>query len=204
MNDFDFDVRKCKPTYGSFHDPSNNDEKNKKLMLDGLQNFCMCCRFCKIGCKLVSSGRDYDPHVFSNMIFNSRFMIIRHSPTIDDFKIGTPFMNQYGKKFDMELKKHGMDRTNFYVTSLIKCFSQKHSEEFKNCETFLNNEIKIIKPKLLITTDKKTFKILCPESKYGASKITKSKYGNIYSINQNCGKFSRQIELLCKLIKKIK
>jgi len=225
INEFDFDHRKCKPHYGLMHNPDTSLEENKKIMLMGLQNFCMCCRLCPIGCSLIEKGEDKcDPHVMSNMMFNAKFMVIGQNPGINECRAGTPFIGDAGKNFDEELENNGIDRTYFYISNVVKCFTRKadgtnnrkpNAKEKETCSvTFLANEIKIIKPKLIITLGESSFSFFCPDEKYGdrLGKITKSDFGKVYAIyhpspmniNDPARRklFNRQVELLAKLIKK--
>jgi len=227
INKFDFDHRKCKPQYGLMRNPETSLEENKKIMLMGLQNFCMCCRLCPIGCSLVKdkNGDKYDPHVLSNMMFNAEYMVVGQNPGINECKIGIPFVGEAGKNFDEELEKNGIDRNKFYITNIVHCFTKKadgtnnrnpSAKEKQTCSsTFLINEIKIIKPKLIITLGGPSFGFFCPDHTYKdrLGKITKSEYGKVYAvyhpspmnINDPARRkvFNRQIELLAKLIKKI-
>jgi DNA polymerase len=227
INEFDFDTRKCKPTCGLMYNHKNGLEENKKVMLLGLQNFCMNCRLCQIGCDLVQDkdGQQYDPHVLSNMMFNADFMVVGQNPGMNEIKFGTPFIGDSGKNFDEELNKNGIDRTKFYITNIVKCFSRKpdgtnnrtpNALEKRTCSsTFLITEIKIIKPKLIITLGGPSFNFFFPNESYSdrLGKITNSEHGKIYAvyhpsplnINDPARRkiFNRQIELLAKLIKKI-
>ena len=211
---FDFDCRKLipKPLYGSMCDPQSTQEENKKITLLGLQNFCINCRLCPVGCELIEyEDEKYDPHVLSNMMFNAKFMVVGQGPSITECKSCVPFLGEAGNNFDKELTKNKIDRTKFYITNIVKCFTKNIDEEKKTCAAaFLANEIKIIKPKLIITLGEFAFKFFCPEEHFldKLGKITKSRFGKVYSIhypnNPNYQEtFSRQIELLAKLIKKI-
>jgi len=177
----------------------------------------MCCRLCSIGCNLIEKEEKYDPHVFSNMMFDVKFMIIGQNPGINECMVGVPFLGDAGKNFDEELKKNGLNRSYFYISNVVKCFSdQKLSTEKEICSSaFLENEIKIIKPKLIIVLNESSFNFFCPNEKYddNLGKITNSPLGKIYAIyypsstniknSTRQTMFSRQIELLSKLIKKI-
>lgn len=210
INEFDFDSRKCMPQYGLMYPSKNGLEENKKIMLEGLRCFCMSCRLCSVGCNLINE--EHNPHVFSNMMFNSRFMVIGYGPEIDDCKFGTTFVGEANKNFSEELNKNNMDQSRFYISNIIKCFvGNKIEKEREICPSiFLATEIRIIQPKLIIALGKSSFDFLCPGSEYNdrLGKITNSKYGKVYTIYHplnidNRKMFNRHIELLSKLIKKI-
>ena len=203
INEFGFDRRKCKASYGLMHDPATESEENKNVMIMGLQNFCMCCRLCDMGCKLFG---EHDPHIVSNLMFNAKFMLVGYSPHIDDYPICLPFQNEASKIFEKELKKNKIKKNNFYTTNIIKCMNDRkpNKEDEKTCsDSFFTNEIKIIQPKMLVVVDKLAFGFLCPGEDYesGIGKITRGKFGKVYSISINHEKFDRQVELLSKLIK---
>lgn len=219
INRFDFDTRKLNPK----NKYSEKTEENIKVMMGGLQNFCMCCRMCSLGCSLVDN--EYDPHVFSNMKHESKFMVVGQNPGMNECKKGTPFIGAPGQNFDEELNKNGVDRSEFYITNIVKCFSRKQDgknnrkptyKEKELCSSmFLVNEIRILKPKLIITLGESSFSFLCPNCVYGESigKLSDSEYGKVFAIyhpspmNINDPDrreiFDRHIELLCKLIKKL-
>jgi len=211
INQFNFDTRKCRPVpaYGMMHNSKDSAEENKRVMLGGLQNFCMNCRLCSIGCKLIKDQNEFecDPHVMSNMMFNAKFMIIGQNPGLKECKVGIPFIGKTGKILDEELKKNTSDRSKFYISNIIKC-PTKDNDCKKICSSiFLTTEIKIIQPKLIIAIGKLVFDFFCPEEKYQSGKITKSKFGKIYAVDDPTNSshrknFNRQIELLTKLVKK--
>lgn len=223
INQFDFDYRKCKQGCHKLLDTVNNSaEENKKIMLEGLQQFCMSCRLCIAGCEVVMRNKQqYDPHVFSNMRYKSKYMIIYQNPTIDECITGQPLVGKVGETLDKELEKNGLDRKDFYITSLVHCFTRSANhrgnrrptaKEKETCfPTFLSHEIKIIQPTLLIALGVAPFEFLCPDKKYQEylGKITSSRFGKIYTVYyplKNLTKpsqkkaFKRQIRMLAKLI----
>lgn len=227
VNQFDFDCRKLNPgRYRLLDTPDNGTEENKLLMLNALQVLCMSCRLCPIGCSLIEKdNQKIDPHVFSTMSFKSKFMVVGQNPGINECIMGTPFIGEAGKNFDEEIIKNGLRRSDFYISNCVKCFTKKSdgtnnrkpsNQEIELCSSiFIVNEIRILKPTLIITLGESSFSFFCPEEKYSdrLGKITKSKYGNIYAIyhpspmniNDPARRklFDKQISLLAKLIKKI-
>lgn len=226
INEFDFDTRKCKPGNKRLYEPTNGLEENKNIMINALQFFCMNCRLCSIGCKLFGyDGEEHDPHVFSNMKYKSKFVVVGQNPGRDECKFGTPFIGAAGKNFDEEIEKNGLNRNDFYISNVVKCATRTSdgsgnrkpsNKEKETCSSiFLATELKILKPKLIITLGEPSFSFFCQNHVYRdrLGKITKSNYGNIYAvyhpsplnINDPSRRkiFNKQIKLLAKLIKKI-
>jgi len=196
------------------------DKTHKQVMTEGLRFYCNSCRLCKIGCEeFEQNGETLDPHVFSNMNYDSKYMVVGQNPGFNECKLGTPFIGAAGKNFDQELKNNGISRELLYITNIVKCRTPGNSKpdttNKENCKLILEVEMVIIKPKLIITLGEFAFSYFCPELIYSENlgKISKCKYGKVFAIyhpsplNINDPErrkvFNRQIELLCKLIKKI-
>lgn len=225
INEFDFDYRKCLPGYYKLIDTASNSlEENKKVMLNGLQFLCMSCRLCPIGCDLVEKGENkYDPHVFSNMNFKSKFMIVGQNPGFNECVRGYPFVGEAGRTFDKELEKNGIGRNDFYISNVVKCFTKKadgtnnrkpYQKEKDTCASvFLTNEIRVLKPIMIITLGESAFSFFCPDKIYKEQlgHITKSNLGKIYAIYHPSGMnlsvpsrkkaFEHQIKMLSKIMK---
>lgn len=222
INDWDFDSRKCKPDNKKF--PISAVE-NRKMMLDGLQVFCMSCRLCSLGHRLVEEkGEKFNPHCFSNMV-DSKFVVVGQNPGFNECLKGEPFVGQSGKNFDDELAKHGLNRKQFYITNTVKCFTPGNEEPSgssrASCGQILKLELDIIQPKLIITLGKSPFTYLCSERKYSEAlgKITKTDFvvGGmqlpVYAVyhpsplNINAPErradFEKQIAMLAKLMKRL-
>lgn len=213
INDFDFDCRKLKPVVSL----KETKDDNMTVMMRGLESFCMSCRMCEIGCKLTKEG--YDPHVVNNGTY-SKFMVIGQNPGRNECELGIPFVGAAGKNFDKELKKNKISRKMFYISNITKCYTDQNrkptNKEKETCASlFLTNEIKILKPKLLITLGESSFSFFCPNYKYSdrLGKITDSEYGKVYAVyhpsprnlndKSRYEKFSKQIRMLSKLIRNI-
>ncbi len=95
---------------------------------------------------------------------NSKVMMIIGFPTNEDDRLGHPFdkNTDKGKKFEQMLIKLKLTRDQMFVTNLIKCFPRKEkvtSKEIKTCgDKWLSNQIKLIKPELIILSGEIVFK----------------------------------------------
>ena len=162
-----------------------------------------------------------DPHVLSNMNAASRFVVVGQGPGWEELKVGMPFVGQSGSNFDAELIKNGANRLQFYITNTIKCFVQGNAKptatQVKRCKPFLEMELTIIKPKLVVTLGASAFGVLCPNINYQYSlgKISISEefdikvFAVLHPSPLNLAdksrrmEFGRQIAILAKLVKRL-
>ena len=84
----------------------------------------------------------------------AKIMVVGDAPTTEL----TPFENRNGALVDKILKWFGTNRKQCYLTYLTKC-STKIAQHRKNCD-WINKEIDLIKPKLIITFGEKSAKHL--------------------------------------------
>jgi len=158
-------------------------------MIPHIRDACACCKMCELGWSMAKRDNyEHDPHVFSNydsLVSPAKFMIIGQNPGWNEVKEGTPFIGQSGANFDkaLKLKKVVWERTDFYITNSIKCFTKGNKpptkRQLERCEPFLRMELAIIKPKLVIAFGAVAFSVLC-DDKFSDSigKITNSeKFG---------------------------
>lgn len=190
-------------------------------MLRSLRDTCKDCVMCELGRK-IKTVRDtsIDPHVFSNMNF-SKLMVIGQNPGFNECIEDEPFVGQAGENFNREIEKHGLTRKYFYITNVVKCFTdgnKKPSAQYiERCSLFLRMEMFILMPTLVITLGAPSFSYLCPNAIYDKAlgKITYSSlidkkvfaayHPSPLNLNVESRKraFERQIELLCKLARHI-
>lgn len=199
---------------------SETDTERKIRMLKQLHNTCMACTMCELGRKDAEKGGICrDPHVLSSMTPNKIF-ICGQNPGYEELKAGAPFIGASGKNFDNELNKHHIDRSSFYITNIVRCFTADNTKPsqqcIEKCKPFILMEIGLLNPKLIVTLGAVSFKCLCPNEKYNESlgHITTSIYGvkvmailhpsplNLM-IPERKAMFEKQIAMLCGLVKRI-
>ncbi len=85
---------------------------------------------------------------------NLRLMLIAQAPGEKEDASGKMFVGPTGKVFDSLLKIAELKRDEIYMTNLIKCFLPHYrkpkSEEIKACGYFLDREIEILNPEIIV------------------------------------------------------
>ncbi len=81
-------------------------------------------------------------------------MLIGQAPGSDEDKKGKPFVGRSGKLLDELLALAGYSRKEVYITSTVQFFPPKNraptKREIELCRPFLERQIKIINPKLIV------------------------------------------------------
>ncbi len=96
---------------------------------------------------------------------HSKIMFIGEAPGKVNDETGKPFVGHGGKIFDNILMQLGIDRKNvFFVTNMVKCWPPENrrpkKREIEKCYPYLYDQIKIIKPQLIITLGKVAYERL--------------------------------------------
>jgi DNA polymerase len=90
-------------------------------------------------------------------------MMIGEQPGDIEDRLGNPFVGPAGKLFDEALRESGIDRSRVYVTNVVKHFKWSPAErgkrrihkkprynEIKACRPWLDAELAVVKPKILV------------------------------------------------------
>jgi len=85
----------------------------------------------------------------------TKIMIIGEGPGEEEDKQGRPFCGRAGKFLDELLKLADLEREKIFITNVVKCRPPKNrapkKEEVAACRPWLEEQIKILKSKLIIT-----------------------------------------------------
>src|SRR3989339_1088706 len=96
----------------------------------------------------------------TNIIFGegnprATLMIVGEAPGRDEDIQGRPFVGRAGKLLDKALSESGIERKNAYITNIVKTRPNNNrtptEQEIKQCWPILEEQIKIIKPKIICT-----------------------------------------------------
>lgn len=186
-------------------------------ILEHIKAACGVCNMCGLGnLRPEIGGERRDPHVFSSMT-PSKFMVIGQNPGANEVLQGEPFVGASGSNFNKAIERHGLSRSDFYVTNCVKCLTSgnrsPNEEERNACEPLLRMEIGILKPMLLITLGKPAFETVCPGESYSDRRgtLTVSKFGietwamlhpsplNLSNADRRA-EFEKDAEMLCKVV----
>lgn len=84
----------------------------------------------------------------------AKIMIVGEAPGWREEDIKRVFSGPAGKRLDLELKRVGLDRSQIYITNVVKCRPPENrtpeKEEIKACENYLQKEIEIVQPTYLL------------------------------------------------------
>ena len=151
--------------------------------------------------------------------FQSDVIFVGEAPGKNEDKNGEPFIGIAGKKLSIALEEAKVSREEVYITNIVKCRPPNNrvpsTIERNTCQKYLEEEINIIKPKIICLLGNTAF-----NSILGGSEITKyrgkvaKKDNHLYFItihpaatiyNQELVKvLKNDIKKLFELIKKLK
>lgn len=105
----------------------------------------------KIDCQLKKTARNT---VFSDGDPNSEIMIIGEAPGQEEDEQGKPFVGQSGKLLDNMLISVGLKRSDVYISNILfwrpPGNRNPSAEEITLCMPYVDQHIKLIKPKILL------------------------------------------------------
>lgn len=122
--------------------------------IDSLKADCLACRRCSIGGQMVDDK--FLSNVFSNMNISAKYMVVGQNPGSEEAERSEPFVGISGRMFDQLVDEVlGMTRSDFYISNTCRCVTPENRKptmsEIDNCRSFLDREIKIVNPKLIIS-----------------------------------------------------
>jgi len=99
----------------------------------------------------------------------AKLMFIGEAPGAKEDETGKPFIGMAGVFLDSLLKKYKIKRKNIFITSIVKCRPPDNrdpkQDEIKACKYFLNKQIKLIKPKIIVLLGDVVLRALLNEKK---------------------------------------
>jgi len=153
-----------------------NGLTDEAVALECLKKDCLACRRCAVGGRCLdgsewSPGPDDDGHVrpignvFSTMNQEADIMVVGQNPGADEVGVGEPFVGSSGKVFNEALGRIvGLTRGDVYITNVVKCHTQANRRpvqaEIDNCRDFLDLEVKLVKPKVIVALGSVALKAL--------------------------------------------
>ena len=125
-----------------------SSENNNLISLDEVVKKCKKCNLHKTRKNTVFGEGDPD----------SDIMIIGEAPGREEDEVGRPFIGRAGKLLNEFLKSIGLNRDLVFIVNTIKCRPPENRDpeivEINACSDYLDQQINIIKPKVLVLLGK--------------------------------------------------
>ena len=105
-------------------------------------------------CKACELHKTRTQTVFGVGNQNADLLIIGEAPGADEDRQGEPFVGKAGQLLTAMLKAIGFSREKVFIANILKCRPpgnrDPHMEEALNCEPFLQRQIDLIQPKVIM------------------------------------------------------
>ncbi len=92
----------------------------------------------------------------------AKIMLVGQNPGKKEDETGKPFVGRAGQYLDRILQKNGVERKNLFITSVVKHASPNNrkprADEIDACMPFLEEQIRLIQPKIIILMGKVAWK----------------------------------------------
>jgi uracil-DNA glycosylase len=154
------EMRKAQPTLPSVRTKNavqpieQVEERESFETLEAVEAAASGCRRCPIGACATQT-------VFGEGPIGADIMFVGEQPGDQEDLAGKPFVGPAGRFFDVALREAGIERSAAYVTNAVKHFKyvpqgkrrlhqRPDKGEVMACNWWLDNELKFVKPKLVV------------------------------------------------------
>ncbi|MFH1682817.1 MAG: uracil-DNA glycosylase [Candidatus Woesearchaeota archaeon] len=100
---------------------------------------------------------------------DAKIMIVGEAPGAEEDRLGIPFVGRAGKLLDELLATNGFNREDIFITNSVRCRPPKNrdpdKQELKACKHWLDEQISVIKPDLIIILGRIALKNLLGKDK---------------------------------------
>lgn len=139
-----------------------------KNSLYKLKNIVFQCKKCEI-------SKTRKNVVFGEGDIKSPLIIIGEAPGEKEDEIGSPFVGRSGNLLSKMLESIGLKRERIFISNVVKCRPPNNRgpyvSEIKNCSPYLEKQIELIKPKIILTLGNFSSQFILDKKGIGISKI---------------------------------
>lgn len=104
-------------------------------------------------CQLCPLGKTRNKFVYGVGNPKARLMFIGEAPGADEDRLGEPFVGRAGQLLDKIMAAINFTRQDIYIANILKCRPPNNRDpqpdEMSKCTPYLNEQIRIIQPKLI-------------------------------------------------------
>jgi len=115
------------------------------------------------GCRACDLWKNATQTVFGEGKSPAKVMLVGEQPGDQEDRAGRPFVGPAGRLLDQALEEAGIDRSEVYVTNVVKHFKWSPAErgkkrihkkprysEIQACRPWLDAELEVVKPRVLV------------------------------------------------------
>jgi len=153
-------------------------EDSRREILEELRKKVESCRRCPL-------WRTRKNPVFGEGPVDAEIMLIGLGPGYHEDIEGRPFVGAAGKFLDKLLKLAGLDRSEVYITNVMKCYlpeNKASEDEIEACTPYLDKQIEVIQPRIIVALGNIATEYLF--KKFGLKRQSMGKiHGKIYRVS---------------------
>jgi len=130
-------------------------------MLSELENAVRACGLCGLSQARTNAVPGEGPA-------NADIMLVGEGPGFHEDRQGRPFVGAAGQYLEELLASIGLTREDVYITNVVKCRPPQNRdplpEEIEACRPYLDRQIELIRPKLIVTLGRFSMNLFMPEA----------------------------------------
>lgn len=134
----------------------------KQAQLDKFAEEVRACRKCDLGSLRTNA-------VPGEGSPDARIVFVGEGPGADEDAQGKPFVGRAGKLLDKIIKAMGLERSDVYICNILKCRPPNNRDpkpdEILSCLPYLQQQIEIIQPEIIVALGAHAAKTLLETSK---------------------------------------
>lgn len=141
---------------------------NSTDLMDAIETQVASCGRCSLALESKQGVMGKGP-------LNARVMFIEEAPGEEEDEANEPFVGRSGKVLTKLLKGIGLDRSEVYITNVVKCRPPDNRDPSKDevacCREYLDGEIALVKPSVICTLGRWALQTLLEDPKASVTKM---------------------------------
>lgn len=106
--------------------------------------------------------------------YTAELLFVGEGPGYHEDRQGRPFVGPAGKLLDKLLTSIGLERTNVYITNMVKCRPPNNRDPFpselKACSGYLDTQMKLISPRIVVSLGRHSLGRFFPNETIGKAR----------------------------------
>lgn len=140
---------------------------NKRELIKAIEARISSCSKCRLHSTRINT-------VPGEGNLDAQLMFIGEGPGADEDVKGRPFVGAAGRLLDNIISAMGMHREDVFIGNIVKCRPPENrlpeKDEIDSCMPYLDKQISIIKPKIVVLLGSTAYKAIIEEGREGITK----------------------------------